>query len=196
MLQSIGPKPLVFTTPVWVVATYDEAGEANAMTASWGGICCSKPPCVNVSLRKATYTYGCLMERKAFTVNVPSRRFARETDFFGRATGRTTDKFAATGLTAVRSDLVDALFIGEFPVILECALRHTVELGLHTMFVGEVLDIKAAAEVLDDKGQPVPERVDPFSYAPGVGQYHGLGEGLGEAGTLGRDLLAKSQHTS
>jgi hypothetical protein len=135
---------------------------------------------------------GCLVDRKAFTVNVPSRRFARETDFFGRATGRTTDKFAATGLTAVRSDLVDAPYVGEFPMVLECALRHTLEIGLHTLFVGEILDIRAAAEVLDDTGRPAAEKVDPISYAPGAGRYHALGDDLGEAGALGRDLLDAS----
>jgi flavin reductase (DIM6/NTAB) family NADH-FMN oxidoreductase RutF len=188
MLKSIGAKPLVFTTPAWVVGTYDEAGKANVMTASWGGICCSTPPCVNVCLRKATYTYGCLLARKAFTINVPSQRLVRETDFFGRASGRKTDKLGATGLTAGRSNLVDAPYIEGFPLILECALRHTLEIGLHTLFVGEIMDIKAASEVLDEKGRPDPEKVQPFSYAPEIGRYHALGLDIGEAGALGRSF--------
>ena len=32
------------------------------MTIAWGGICCSIPPCVTISLRKATYTYGNIIE--------------------------------------------------------------------------------------------------------------------------------------
>ena len=57
MKKSFGARTLVFPTPVWVVGTYDPAGKPNVMTAAWGGICCSSPPCVAVSLRKATYTY-------------------------------------------------------------------------------------------------------------------------------------------
>ncbi|KRT71616.1 MAG: hypothetical protein XU12_C0037G0001, partial [Deltaproteobacteria bacterium CSP1-8] len=106
MKKSMGAKTLVFPTPVWVVGTYDKEGKPNMMTVAWGGICCSMPPCVAVSLRKATYTYGSLMERKAFTVNVPSEFHCREADYIGIVSGKNTDKFAATGLTPVRSEVV------------------------------------------------------------------------------------------
>jgi flavin reductase (DIM6/NTAB) family NADH-FMN oxidoreductase RutF len=64
---------------------------------AWGGIVCSQPPAVGVSLRKATYSYGAIVARKAFTVNVPSREYVRETDFAGLASGRDGDKFKAAG---------------------------------------------------------------------------------------------------
>ena len=32
------------------------------MTIAWGGICCSSPPAVTISLRKATYPYGVEIE--------------------------------------------------------------------------------------------------------------------------------------
>jgi flavin reductase (DIM6/NTAB) family NADH-FMN oxidoreductase RutF len=38
------------------------------LIAAWAGICCSSPPFIAVSLRKATYTYGNIRERKAFSV--------------------------------------------------------------------------------------------------------------------------------
>jgi len=31
------------------VGTYDKDGKPNGMTAAWGGICCSKPPCFTVA---------------------------------------------------------------------------------------------------------------------------------------------------
>ena len=55
MKKSMGAKTIVYPAPVLIVATYDKDGKANAMTAAWGGICCSKPPCVTVSLRKPDY---------------------------------------------------------------------------------------------------------------------------------------------
>ena len=73
MKRSLGAKTLIFPTPTWIVGSYDKQGKPNGMTAAWGGICCSDPPCVAVSLRKATYSYGNLVERKAFTVSVPSQ---------------------------------------------------------------------------------------------------------------------------
>ena len=81
MKKSLGPRTLAFTTPVWCIGTYDANDKPNVMTIAWGGICCSVPPCVNFSLRKATYTYECVMRHKAFTVNIPSARYAKEADY-------------------------------------------------------------------------------------------------------------------
>jgi flavin reductase (DIM6/NTAB) family NADH-FMN oxidoreductase RutF len=67
-MKSFGAKTLAFPAPVWVVGTYDQNGRPNVMTAAWAGICCSSPPCVSVSLRKATYSYGNIISRKAFTI--------------------------------------------------------------------------------------------------------------------------------
>jgi flavin reductase (DIM6/NTAB) family NADH-FMN oxidoreductase RutF len=48
------------------------------LMAAWAGICCSSPPRVAVSLRKATYTYGNIMERKAFTISLPSEDYVEK----------------------------------------------------------------------------------------------------------------------
>ena len=103
MKKSLGPGTWLYPTPVFVVGTYDAAGKPNVMTVAWGGICCSKPPCVAISVRKATYTYGNLMERRAFTISLPSEDQVVPADYFGVASGRDTDKFAAAGLTPVRA---------------------------------------------------------------------------------------------
>ena len=135
MNKSLGAKTLIYPAPVLVVGTYDKAGKPNVMTASWGGICCSQPPCVAVSLRKVTCSHGNIMEREAFTISIPSEKYVKEVDYFGLVSGRSTDKFAATKLTPVKSKLVDAPYVKEFPLVLECKLVHVAELGLHTQFV-------------------------------------------------------------
>ena len=60
------------------------------------------------------------MSKKAFTINIPSENYVREADYFGIVSGKKEDKFAKTGLTPVKSDIVDAPYIREFPVNLEC----------------------------------------------------------------------------
>jgi flavin reductase (DIM6/NTAB) family NADH-FMN oxidoreductase RutF len=192
MKKSIGAKTILYPTPVLVVGTYDAAGKANAMTAAWGGICCSSPPCVAIALRKATYTYGNIVSQEAFTINIPSEKLARYADYFGMVSGKNTDKFAVSGLTPVKSALVNAPFIEEFPFALECKLIHQIEIGLHTQFIGEILDIKAEEGVLGDKGLLDIEQVRPFFYAPETGGYYGMGKLLGAARTIGRDVGKKS----
>ena len=188
MKRSFGAKTLIFPTPVWIVGTYDKEGKANAMAVAWGGVCCSQPPCVAVSLREATYTYGNLVARKAFTISVPSEAHCREADYIGTASGRNVDKFAATGLTPVRGDFVDAPYVGEFPLVLECRLLRTVEIGLHIQFIGEVVDVKAEEDTLGEDGLPDLEKVRPILYGPEIRRYYRVGDGLGQAYAIGRTI--------
>lgn len=184
MKKTLGAKTLVYPTPVFVVGTYDKAGKPNVMTAAWAGICCSVPPCVAVSLRKATYTYGNIMARKAFTVSIPSEDYVNEADYFGIASGRDEDKFAKSGLTPIRSDLVDAPYVKEFPLVLECRLQHHIEIGLHTQFIGEILDVKS--DEVGEDGLPDIEKVRPILFSPEARKYHAVGRYLGKAFSIGR----------
>lgn len=185
MKQSIGPKTIVYPTPVFIVATYDATGKANAMTVAWGGICCSEPPALAVAIRKNRYTYENILARQAFTVNIPSAAHTAEADYFGIVSGRKEDKFAVTGLTTVRAEFVDAPIIAEFPLALECALLHTFDIGTHVQVVGEIRDVKVDADALGDKGTPDIERVLPILYAPGNQAYYGVGAMVGKAFSVG-----------
>jgi len=187
MKKSFGAKTLLYPTPVWVVGTYDREGRPNVMTIAWGGICCSQPPCVAISLRKATYSYGNIIEKKAFTVNVPSEAQVKEADYFGLVSGKAVDKFSATGLTPVKSDLVDAPYVKEFPLILECRVLHTVEVGLHTQFVGEIVDVKVEESVLNERGLPDIGKIRPVIFSPEMRTYHGVGDFIGEAFSVGKN---------
>jgi flavin reductase (DIM6/NTAB) family NADH-FMN oxidoreductase RutF len=186
MKKSLGAKTLAQPTPVWVVGSYDKEGKPNIMTIAWGGICCSQPPCIAVSIREATYTYGGIMEHKAFTINIPSVSQAKEADYVGMVSGRTVDKFSEVKLTAVKSDLVDAPYIQEFPVVIECRLLQTVEVGLHTQFIGEIEDVKAEESVLDAQGMMDIAKVAPLVFDPGQHAYFSVGERIGKAFSIGK----------
>lgn len=186
MKRSVGAKTLLYPAPVLIVGTYDRAGRPNLMACAWAGLCCSTPPCVAVALRKATFSYANIVERQAFTVSIPTESQVKEADYIGIVSGREENKFDATGLTPVRSSVVDAPYAAEFPMVLECRLLHTLEIGLHTQFIGEILDVKADESVLDGEGTPDVEKIRPILYAPGTRTYHGLGKLLGTAFSVGR----------
>jgi flavin reductase (DIM6/NTAB) family NADH-FMN oxidoreductase RutF len=186
--KSLGARSVLLPTPVWVIGSYDKEGKSNVMTSAWVGICCSKPACVATSLRKATYTFGNIMERKAFTVNIPSESFAEEVAYFGSVSGRDVDKFSTTGLTPVKSDLVDAPYIKEFPLVIECKLLQTIELGSHTMFIGEIMDVKANKTVLGEDGLPDMKKLKPFVFAPGSSGFYRAGKYLGKVSSLAKKV--------
>jgi flavin reductase (DIM6/NTAB) family NADH-FMN oxidoreductase RutF len=188
MKISVGAKAVVYPAPAFVVGTYDKNGRPNAATVAWSGICCSQPPCIGISLRKATHSYDSIIGRKAFTVNVPSEVHVKEVDYFGIASGRKVDKFAKTGMTPVKSDLVDAPFIAEFPFILECKLIHIIELGLHTQFIGEIMDIKADESMVGEDGTISVEKVKPIILIPEIRKYFGIGQYLGKTFSIGKKI--------
>ena len=188
MKKSIGAKTIVFPTPVFIVGTYDKDNKPDVMAAAWGGICCSNPPCVSIALREATYTYGNLMARKAFTISIPSEKFIKEADYFGMVSGRSEDKFANTKLTPVKSSLVDAPYVGEFPFIVECVVSQTIKLGLHTLFIGEIKDVKADETALDKNGAPDIEKIKPFIFDPANRAYYATGKYLAAAFSEGNKV--------
>lgn len=185
---SLGQETLIGPAPVWIICSYDDKSIPNAMTASWVGICSSNPASVTVSLRESRYSFGNITKRKAFTVNIPSSRFAAEAAFFGTVSGRDIDKFKAAGITAVRSDLVDAPYIMEFPLVVECRLTGTYNAGAHIMFIGEIVDVKADRSVLDARGMPDIHKLDPFVYATGSGEFYSIGESLGSISELEKKI--------
>jgi len=188
MKTSLGVETHVYPTPVFIVGTYDAEGRPNAMTVAWGGICCSKPPCVNISVRKTRYTYCSLMQRKAFTINIPSRDQVAVADYLGIVSGRDADKLAAAGLTPIPSDVVDAPYLAEFPLGLGCTVVHIADLGAHTMFVGEILEAKSDQAALTAEGKLSAKLVQPLCFVPGDGLYFALGKELGAAFSVGKAL--------
>jgi flavin reductase (DIM6/NTAB) family NADH-FMN oxidoreductase RutF len=188
MKKSFGANTLIYPTPLWLIGTYDKNGKPDAAAIAWGGVCSSKPPCVAVSLRGATYTNGNILERKAFTVNVPSANQVEIADYCGMVSGRNVDKFAAAGITAVKSEKVDAPYIMEFPMILECSLLNHIEIGIHTHFIGEIMDVKVDESMLGPDGLPDIMKIQPVIFAPEKRAYHSVGKYLGEAFSIGKKI--------
>lgn len=186
--QSVGPRTLLYPHPVLIIGTYGTDGRPDAMVAAWGGICSSRPPSVAISVQKVRQTYANLIERREFTISIPSVDYVKEADYFGIVSGRDEDKFAATGLTPVKSDLVNAPYVGEFPVVLECKLLQTVEIGMHTQFIGEILDVKVDESTLGEDGKPDLENVRSFAYDSMRQEYYRFGKVLAKAFSVGKEI--------
>lgn len=187
--RSLGALPLLYPEPVLLVATYDGAGKANVMTAAWGGICCSEPLSLMVAVRPERWTHDALLERKAFTVGIASESMLAAADFVGIVSGRRYDKIAAAGLTAEKAEKVNAPFIAECPVILECSLEQSIRLGVHSMMIGRIEDVKADEDCLDAEGRPDPAKVAPLIFDAGTRGYYGIGKRLGDAFSVGKALM-------
>lgn len=185
-IVSLGARPFAVPAPVFLVGSYDADGKPNIMTASWGGLCASQPPCLAVSLSKARWSFAALEERRAFTVSIPSTTMAAHADYAGITSGRNENKFAALGLTPVPAEHVDAPYVGECPVTIELRVVHTLELGSHQQFVGEIMDVKIHQSCLDSQGNPRMDALDPLLFAPLIREYWSVGRMVAKAFSVGR----------
>jgi flavin reductase (DIM6/NTAB) family NADH-FMN oxidoreductase RutF len=188
MKKSLGARTLIYPSPVLVIGTYDKKGKPDVMTASWGGIASTEPPCVSVSIMQETVSYQHLMHRKAFTISIPSQQHVKEVDYFGLVSGRNADKLASAKLTAVKSKLVDAPYIKEFPLVMECRIIHLTNLGMHTQFIGEVLDTKVDEQILGLDGAVDIKKLQPLVYSPDTQQYFGIGEFIANVFSAGKSI--------
>lgn len=191
--RDLGPRPLTYPMPTLLVGVYDADGRPNLMTAAWGGICNSTPPCISVSIRPSRWTHDPLLRRKAFTLGIPSAAMAAQTDFAGITCGRTVNKFAATGLTPCRSEHVDAPYAGECPVVLECRLLQHVELPSHTLMIGEICNVSALESCMDGD-QPDIGKIDPLVYDAASRCYYRLGGKVAQAYAAG--MIYKQEQAS
>lgn len=185
MKKSLGIKAALYPKPALVIGSYDKAGKANIMTAAWAGICNSNPLSIAVSMRPATYSHGNVTEMKSFTVNIPSSGLVKYVDYAGRLSGKDVDKFKETGLTPVKGEFVNAPYVKEFPIVIECELTAFHDLGSHRQFIGKVIDVKADEAILDAEGRVDVKLLNPLIYADGNYYETGrliakVGESLGE----------------
>ena len=125
------------------------------------------------------------MATQAFTVNIPSVQYVKQADYVGIYSGADEDKFAATGLTATRSALVNAPLVEEFVLALECRLLQKHELGSHTQFIGEIADVKADDTVLVEDVVDV-EKASVLSFSPSDACYYRMTGAVGQAFDIGR----------
>ena len=190
MKKSLGPQTITFPLPVYLVGSYDENDKANIMNAAWGGIASSDPPCLSVSIRPSRHTFGGIMKNKAFTVSIPDSSLTAAADLAGLVSGKNHDKFALCGLTAVKSEIVNAPYVAECPVVIECELHQTVDLDAHVMCIGRIRDVKVEDRIsLDGQALNMAE-VDPIIFNAG-GDYHRVGEAVGKAFSIGKTLKNK-----
>lgn len=180
--RSVTPSTFLAPVPVALVTCRDSGGRPNVLTIAWTGVVCSDPPMVSVSIRPSRYSHGIIKGSGEFTVNIPPANIIRKVDMCGILSGRDVDKFTEAGLTAVPADIVSAPLIEECVVCLECRVTEVVPLGIHDMFLGEVLATHIAEEAVNGKDDVLFERVNPPGYSPMDRTYRALGDALGSYG--------------
>jgi len=188
MKKDLGVLPAVFPMPVLMIATYDENGVVDVMNAAWGMI--SDMDQITLFLGQDRKTVANMKVSKAFTVALADQAHMKEADFFGIATGnKMPDKFARTGLTAVKSAHVNAPIIEEFPLVMECELDRFLDDGNFFAVIGKIVNTAADESVLDERGKVEPKKLNAILFDQFRNGYYAIGEKVGKAWNAGAGLM-------
>lgn len=169
----------IFPMPVLMVATYNEDGSVNVMNAAWGTM--QERGNVALNLSESHKTVKNIKARRAFTVSIADAAHVAEADYFGVVSGnQETHKFENSGLTAVRSELVDAPVINEFPLCLECEFLEYQDGKFGIGVIGKVVNVTADESVM--AGEKVDmSLVNAIAFDPYTHGYYKVTERVGEA---------------
>lgn len=188
MKKDLKDKAAVFPMPVLMVAIYDEGGVINVMNATWGMI--SDMDKITLFLDERHKTTANIRAVRAFMVSSADHAHMAEADFFGIATGnKMPDKFARTGLHAVKSAHVNAPVIEEFPVVMECDLLEIIETEHSFAIVGRIVNTQAEEAILDEKGKVDPRKLNALMFDQFQSGYYAVGEQVGKAWNAGAGLM-------
>ena len=175
------PGNMIYPLPAMMVSCGASPDEYNVFTASWVGTICSDPAMCFVSIRQSRHSYEIVKRNMAFTLNLTNEDLARATDWCGVRSGRDYNKFAEMNLTPMKGVKVDAPYINEAPMSIECRVKQIIHLGTHDMFIADVMNVLADKRFIDPQtGEFDLKKANLIAYSHG--EYFKLGEKIGNFG--------------
>ncbi len=182
-------KQAIFPMPVLMIATYNDDNTVNVMNAAWGTMVDTDILALN--LTETHQTVQNIKKHGAFTVSIADAEHVVEADYFGVESGKkVSDKLGKVNMTAIKSELLDAPIINEFPICLECEFIEfqgdTYGLGV----IGRIINTSAEDSVLTD-GKVDIAKLNAIAYDPFTHGYYKIGERVGNAFSDGVNLRTK-----
>ena len=184
MKAQMKAKDILFPVPSALVVS-GIGTESNIITVAWIGIVGSNPPAIGISLHKSRYSLSLIRRTKEFTVNIPRQCDFDKVDYCGIVSGKTVDKFTATGFSCIDGCKVQVPIIKECPVNIECRVLQEVDLSDWILVIGEMLEVNIDSDCLDGNSKVLIEKVDPLVYIPTIREYWSIGQKLANSFEVG-----------
>ena len=183
-------RAVVSPTPTVIAAAYDESGKADACTLAFYAPISHMPPCVVIGINatQRRKTLKSILDSGAFSIGYPSIDQVKEADYLGVESGYNADKLANVEYSVTEAKTVHAPIIDQMKLSLECKVVNTVTIGSHMQITGEITNIQANEDILDDAGRVVLEKLKPLIYDEEGFSYHSLGEPMSPSFKPGVEL--------
>lgn len=190
MLKNLGAHAFGYgyPTPVLMVSTYNDDGSINVMNLHEAMRTNAGDLALCIGPRSKTHEN--VEKQGAFTVALVDKSLIAEVDYLGTVTGyNVPDKFGCTGLTATRSEYVNAPIIEGSRVVIECNLVEIVNGTNFTTVLARIVNIAADESVLNENGKIDVLKTGMLLYDPFGTNYVTLGEIVGKPWSEGRKFM-------
>ena len=186
MRKNIKNTDAIFPMPVLMIATYNEDGTIDVMNAAWGMML--EQNYIVLNLTETHKTVKNIKNRKAFTVSIADAKHIKEADYFGIVSANNTkNKFENSNLTAMKSEIVDAPIINEFPICMECEFIEYQDDQYGCGVVGKIVNVSALESVMNGDNVDI-SLVDAIAFDPYTHGYYKVSERVGNAFKDGLEL--------
>jgi len=182
MKIDLGPKNCLYPLPTTLVGVLVN-GKPNFITIAHVGI--MDLGSVSLGMNKGHFSNAGIKENGTFSINIPSEKIVKETDYCGLVSGKTENK--ATMFKTFFGKLKTAPMIEECAVNMECELIKTVDFPNHDVFIGKIVNTFCDEEVLTE-GSVDFGKVRPLLFVMNDRSYWSLGRKIAKAWDIGKDL--------
>jgi flavin reductase (DIM6/NTAB) family NADH-FMN oxidoreductase RutF len=132
---------VLWSMPSGLYVVGSRAGERrNAMTLNWATQVSSEPKLLAVSVQKEALTHELITEGGVFTLCVVDREDRAIVRKFTKPVEVDPEARTLNGFPFVDAALTGAPVLAQAVAWVDCRVHSTVDLGDHTLFVGEVVD--------------------------------------------------------
>ena len=179
MRKNIKTTEAIFPMPVLLIATYNEDGTIDVMNAAWGTML--DRDMVALNLTESHKTVKNIKNRKAFTISIADAKHVVEADYFGMVSGNVVkNKFEKSGLSATKSQNVDAPIIKELPICMECEFVEYQDDEMGLGVIGKVVNVSVDEKFMKDDKVDI-EKVEAIAFDPYTYGYYKVTKRIGNA---------------
>ncbi len=177
MKKNIKTTEAIFPMPVLMIATYNEDDSIDVMNAAWGTML--DRDYIILNLTETHKTVQNIKKRKAFTVSIADAKHVIEADYFGVVSANDIqNKFEKSGLSAIKSKLVDAPIINEFPICIECEFIEYQDDKYGCGVIGKIVNVSADEKIISNNQVDI-TKLEAIAFDPYTHGYYKVTERVG-----------------
>jgi len=182
MKKKLGAKNCLYPSLTIIVGAMVN-GKPNFMTIAHVGIMTMNQ--ISLGVNKKHYTNAGIKTNKSFSVNIPSEKLMKETDYCGIVSGRDVDKSKLFEI--FYGELQTAPMIKECAINMECRLIRTIDFSDYDVFIGEPVETYCDEAILSDELIDI-TKLKPLLFEMHTVHYYSIGKPLGKAFSIGKGL--------